>query len=239
MWQAFSRDNGSRSGRSAGLITPPGFAGCRLLRVLLLVGVLVLIHQVGEDLVYVARSHLDSWQVQHRGWLLYAIGFALYALLLSLPFVPGVELGWALMMLLGVEGVIGAYLATLAGLSLSYAVGNRIPLEVIARLLRWLHLFRAAAWLGRLEPLDAAQGLDLLIARAPARIVPHLLRHRYLALVVAFNLPGNILLGGGGGIGLLAGLSRLFTLPKYLLTVCLAVAPVPLLMLVYHNLLTG
>lgn len=37
------------------------------------------------------------------------------------------------MMLLGIEGAIGAYLATLAGLSLSYALGSRIPLGVIAR----------------------------------------------------------------------------------------------------------
>lgn len=239
MWKAFTRDHGRGSGGSAGMITPPGLAGRRMLRVLLLIGVLVLIHQLGKDIVEVARSHLDAWQAQRWGWLLYAIGFALYAVLLSLPFVPGVELGWALMMLLGVEGVIGVYLATLAGLSLSYALGHRIPPGVIARLLRWLHLFRAAAWLVRLEPLDAAQRLDLLIARAPARIVPYLLRHRYLALAVAFNLPGNTLLGGGGGIGLLAGLSRLFTWPGYLLTVSLAVAPVPLLMLVYHNLLTG
>lgn len=238
MWQAFSRDNDSRNGRSAGLITPPGFAGRRLLRGLLLFGVLVLLHQLGEDIMEVARTWLDAWQAQRWGWLLYTIGFALYALLLSLPFVPGVELGWALMLLLGVEGVIGAYLATLAGLSLSYALGSRIPPEVIARLLRWLHLYRAATWLGRLESLDAAQRLDLLIARAPARIVPQLLRHRYLALAVAFNLPGNTLLGGGGGIGLLAGLSRLFTWPEYMLTVSLAVAPVPLLMLLHH-LLTG
>lgn len=59
--------------------------------------------------------------------------------------------------------------------------------------------------------------------------MPRLLRHRYLALAVALNLPGNTLLGGGGGIALMAGLSGLYPMPAYLTTVAIAVAPVPLL----------
>jgi hypothetical protein len=35
----------------------------------------------------------------------------------------------------------------------------------------------------------------------------------------------------GGGIGLIAGMSRLFPFPKYLLLVCVAITPVPLLFL--------
>jgi hypothetical protein len=46
---------------------------------------------------------------------------------------------------------------------------------------------------------------------------------------VALNLPGNTLLGGGGGIALMAGLSGLYPMPAYLTTVAIAVAPVPLL----------
>jgi hypothetical protein len=41
----------------------------------------------------------------------------LYVLLLSLPFVPGVELGIVLMCAFGKEGIIFVYFATVAGLS--------------------------------------------------------------------------------------------------------------------------
>lgn len=58
--------------------------------------------------------------------------------------------------------------------------------------------------------------------------MPFLLRHRHLAIAAALNLPGNAIIGGGGGIGLAAGFSRLVSLPVYVLTVGLAVAPLPL-----------
>jgi hypothetical protein len=45
---------------------------------------------------------------------------------------------------------------------------------------------------------------------------------------VLLNLPGNALLGGGGGIGLIIGMSRLIPFHKYLLLIAVAVAPVPL-----------
>ena len=54
------------------------------------------------------------------------------------------------------------------------------------------------------------------------------LRHRHLMLALLVNLPGNAVIGGGGGILMLSGLSGLFTLPRLLLTLALAVAPVPL-----------
>ena len=63
---------------------------------------------------------------------------------------------------------------------------------------------------------------------APRRLVPFSICHRYLAIAFAFNLPGNALIGGGGGIALLAGLSGLFSLSGYLIAVCIAVLPVPL-----------
>jgi hypothetical protein len=55
-----------------------------------------------------------------------------------------------------------------------------------------------------------------------------LLRYRYLALALAVNLPGNVILCGGGGIALMAGLSRLFDPLPFLLTILLAVLPVPM-----------
>jgi hypothetical protein len=87
---------------------------------------------------------------------------------------------------------------------------------------------RAAAFLKSIEKLDGQQRLQVLIEKAPIRFLPFLLRHRYLSLAVALNLPGNFIVGGGGGIALFAGISRLFSVPAFILTVALAVSPVPL-----------
>ena len=54
-------------------------------------------------------------------------GGILYVLLLSLPFVPGVELGVLLMCAFGKEGIIFVYFATVAGLSLAFLMGRLLP----------------------------------------------------------------------------------------------------------------
>lgn len=52
--------------------------------------------------------------------------------------------------------------------------------------------------------------------------------YRYVALALLINTPGNAMVGGGGGLSFAAGLSDVFTLPKFLLTISIAVLPVPL-----------
>jgi hypothetical protein len=61
--------------------------------------------------------------------------------------------------------------------------------------------------------------------------VRFLVRHRYLAVAIALNMPGNLMIGDGGGIALAAGFSRLFSLSWFALTVAVAVAPVPIVVL--------
>ena len=51
---------------------------------------------------------------------------------------------------------------------------------------------------------------------APRRLVPWLTRHRAITLIVLINLPGNTLLGGGGGIALVTGLSKLMPVKQFL-----------------------
>jgi hypothetical protein len=82
-----------------------------------------------------------------------------------------------------------------------------------------------------LAPLGPEERLRYLTKSAPSRIVPFLLRHRYLIIGALFNVPGNALIGGGGGIGLIAGMSRLFPFPMYLLLICLAITPGPIIFL--------
>lgn len=160
---------------------------------------------------------------------------ALYVLLMMLPFVPGVEIGLGLMAMFGAKIVPVVYLATVLALTLAFLVGRLVPPRSIAEILGTLRLKRTSDMVRRLEPLDSQQRLEFLLQRASTRIVPFLLRHRFVALAVALNLPGNALIGGGGGICLVAGFSRLFTFPQYMLTVALAVSPVPLAVLLTGN----
>jgi hypothetical protein len=136
-------------------------------------------------------------------------------------------------MILGPRIAVLVYLCTLAALSLSFMVGRLIPEHMLINLLRDLGFDKASRLLVRVEGLDSHQRLSLILDQSPQKLIPFLLRYRYLALIVAVNLPGNIVIGGGGGIALAAGLCRLFSPPAFVLTVAIAIAPVPLAWLMF------
>lgn len=156
------------------------------------------------------------------------IALLIYILLMATPFMPGIEIGLTVMLLLGHKSALLIYLCTLIALSISYLVGKFFPLQLVHRLLKWLYLNRASELVSQLEPLNQTERLSFLQEKAPARFAPFLLKHRYAMIAVLLNLPGNALLGGGGGIGIVVGMSRLIPFHKYLLIISLAVAPVPL-----------
>ena len=91
---------------------------------------------------------------------------------------------------------------------------------------------RAAAALGRLRETEPDTRLRRLEDSVPRWARGWVLRRRYLLLALLVNLPGNSLIGGGGGILIAAGLSRLFRSAPVLLTLVLATAPVPLLLMI-------
>ncbi|MEZ5856051.1 MAG: hypothetical protein R3D67_15375 [Hyphomicrobiaceae bacterium] len=178
-------------------------------------------------------------------WLVVALGFdhlapgrhefdlilaalAIYVVLLAIPFVPGMEISVAIFGALGSAAAMPIYFATVLALSIAFLAGRLIPPRLITRTFRALGLTRAAELVEGMEPLNAQQRLDLVMENAPTRIVPLIVRHRYIALIVALNTPGNAILGGGGGIALAAGLSGIFSLPGFLGAIILAVLPVPL-----------
>lgn len=207
----------------------------RLLKIFIFVAAIVALNLGGNWIL----QQLDFQLFPRHDSLMHAaiLGIAiLYILLMAIPFMPGIELGLALMLLLGHKGALLVYLCTLAALSLSFAVGRLIPTLALIRLLEWLHFGRAGELLRRLEPLDQQQRLDMLYSLAPSRALPLLLRHRYLAVMLLLNLPGNAVIGGGGGIGMAAGISRLFPFPLFVLLIALAVAPVPILF--YFEIIT-
>jgi hypothetical protein len=143
--------------------------------------------------------------------------------------VPGIEIGLAILMMQGAAAAPSVYLATVAGLMLGYAAGYRIPPRWLGGIFADVGLARASAFVERLEQLTPTERLAALRDCLPERLGWLALGWRYLLLALLLNLPGNGLLGGGGGIMLVAGLSGLFRPALTLLTIALAVAPVPLL----------
>lgn len=201
-----------------------------LFKLSLIVGFLLLLNYGGSRVV----DHI-SFQLwpEHEHLIITALWFSIgvYILWMAMPFVPGIELGLALMVMLGSKGVVVVYLCTLVSLSLSFAIGRLIPLKAFARFLGWLHLRKSRDLMLKLALLNPEEKLDFLLGTAPSRIVPYLLKHRYFMIALLLNLPGNALIGGGGGIGLIAGMSRVYSFPRYFLLVSLAITPLPLLFL--------
>ncbi len=203
-----------------------------LVKILLVVALLAAANLIARDYITSLEFEIrpSNEDAVHRTIMFSA---ALYAMLLAIPFVPGVEIGLAMIAMLGPPIAILVYLCTLAGLTLAYVVGRLIPLRVLIHLAHDCHLARTSELLERIAPMSKQEKLEFLIASAPRRIVPWLLRYRYVALAVALNIPGNYLIGGGGGIALFAGISRLFAAPAFLCTIVLAVAPVPLAVMLF------
>jgi hypothetical protein len=155
-------------------------------------------------------------------------GGIIYSLLLSLPFVPGVELGILLMCTFGKEGIVFVYLATVAGLSLAFLIGRLVPRRWIDSGLERLGDSRSCSS----QSDEIEKMADCMSAgrkHIPSWLKSYLVKYRYLTIAVLINLPGNYILGGGGGISIACGTSRRISWKGFLVTVALAVSPVPLL----------
>jgi hypothetical protein len=208
---------------------PPGdrsIAGIGL-RIAALIGFVLLaswgVHGVREALDLQIMP--SNEQQVHRAIM---IGALAYVGLLSIPFVPGAEIGLAMLAAFGAGIAPLVYVATVLALGLSYSLGLLLPAPFLARLLGSLRLRRAADLVVRAAPLSREERLAMLLDGAPPRMMALALRRRYVALTLALNIPGNALIGGGGGIALLAGLSGIFAPLPTLLAFAVAVSPVPL-----------
>lgn len=152
----------------------------------------------------------------------------------AIPFVPGLEIGIGLMVIFGAKMAVLVYASLVVALTMSYLVGRFVPAKRVAAVFGYFGLSKARDLVLRLAPLDSAARIDVLTAQAPRRLVPALLCHRYAALLILFNLPGNSVIGGGGGIAF--GLSGLYTLPGFLSALVIAAVPVPMFILVTKHL---
>lgn len=159
-----------------------------------------------------------------------------YVLLMAVPFVPSVEIGLALIFMIGVDIVPIVYVSTILALVLSFGIGRLVPEPMLARGFAAIGLRRAAALVARLQPKSREARLADLTAHLPGRVAPWLLRHRHLAIAAVLNIPGNNLIGGGGGIALAAGMTRLVSFPAFVATVAIGTSPLPIVFLVMDAL---
>lgn len=154
-------------------------------------------------------------------WVL-LVTSTLYALALAVPFLPAVELGWMVMAALGTPAIFAIWLATPIGLLVAFTLGF------------WM---REWPWVERLQSRFRRRLADAEAtgtgpgARALRFADRHIVSHPYWVLVVLVNLPGNWLIGGGGGIGILAGASGLYHPLRYFLVLIPATGVVATLML--------
>ncbi len=153
----------------------------------------------------------------------------LQSVLIAIPFVPGAEVGFLLLALCGAQLALEVYAAAVAGLLLAFGAGRAVPRRSAERLLARLRLDAAAEAVAALarEGEAPAPGSAAPLRRLLSRLLGRLLSHRCLCLVLLINTPGNTLLGGGGGIAMAAGMSRLFSVRQFVASVLVAVAPVP------------
>lgn len=203
----------------------------RIVKLLLLFAAIVMLNYGGGWLAHQVNFQLYP---RHEPMLhvIILVSFGLYILFMTLPFMPGIEVGLTLMLFLGGKGVFLVYLCTLIALSISYAVGRKIPPDIFARMLGWFYLVKARNLVLEMKDMSRNERLNFLQQKAPSKIAPHLLKHRYLAIAILLNLPGNALIGGGGGIALIAGMSGIITYPRYLLLIAVAISPVPIMIII-------
>jgi hypothetical protein len=182
---------------------------------------------LGRQLLEITWPYFHPAHGASLHWMI-AAAVVVYAVVMAVPFVPAAEIGLTLLLLFGPQVALLVYLSTVSALMLPYLIGRAVRPDLCARALGFFGLRRVSDLAQHLATLDANARLELLLAQTPERFVPALLRHRYLALAVVLNLPGNTLLGGGAGIALCAGICGLYPAHGFVVAVAIAVAPMPI-----------
>jgi hypothetical protein len=151
-----------------------------------------------------------------------------YALLITIPFMPGIEIGIALLLLEGASIAPYVYLATMSGLFLAFLIGKWVPLKLLHNTFRDLRMRRACKMIAEIERTPKDERLLRLQTKLPKPLALIAVRYRYVLIGALVNVPGTFAIGGGGGILMLAGLLRLFHWSGIILTLAIATLPVPL-----------
>jgi hypothetical protein len=161
------------------------------------------------------------------------MGSVAYIGLLALPFVPGAEIGIAMLTVFGAAIAPLVYAATVLAMMLSYLLGRLLPGTTLVWILSLFRMRKAADLIGRAAALPPKDRLSLLLDGSPPKTVGFALRHRYIALALLVNTPGNAVIGGGGGIMMMAGMSGIFAPVQTFIAIAIAVSPVPIAVFVF------
>lgn len=215
-------------------LTEPGaphwiWPALRMVRRLVLVGAVALLATYLLTVSMDLAERLPDSQSSPMRTLVLVSALAVYALLIATPFVPGIEIGLALLLLHGAAIAPAVYGATLAGLVLAYLLGRYMTEGALPRLLFDLRLHRAGRYVHRITQMSLPAREKELEKRMPRWLAIPFVRHRYVSLALLLNLPGNVVIGGGGGLMIMAGLSRIYRPVRTLATIAIAVLPVPLM----------
>jgi hypothetical protein len=199
----------------------------------ILVGLFVLVNVGGGMLVKQVAGPVAEGDFMFN--LAGVLMLALYAVLLAIPFFPGIEIGLSLLIAHGSAAALPVYAATICGLLIAYGIGVLLSDKVSCKFMMKLGLTRACLFVDEIKLMNREQRLHRLQQALPEWAGRWFLGHRSIVLALLLNLPGNSLIGGGGGIAMLAGLSRTFSTMQFVLTIALATLPVPLSFLFFEG----
>jgi len=122
-----------------------------------------------------------------------------YALLLAIPFMPGVEVGIALLLMKCADIAPFVYAATLLGLFIAFSIGQNVPLKWLQSFFQDLRMLRVCRWLDRMQNSARDDRLERLTERLPSWLWRIVVAYRYVSIGILINLPGSFAIGGGAG----------------------------------------
>lgn len=157
-----------------------------------------------------------------------------YALLLAIPGVPGLEVGVVIIALFQELGIFVMWGCTVVGLNIAFLLGRRLPRARLEQLLKPKDLDES-----KLPDFVLGETDTITLVLERNAVGRWLLRRtgrpggwrRYLLIGALLNMPGNFIIGGGGGIGMFAGTSHDLNWAPFLLTTVIAAAIIPTLAL--------
>ena len=209
----------------------PNLFDTKLAKFAALLVVILLLNTGGAWLA--ALANVQIWP-EHLGMieLIWATMAVAYVVLMSMPFVPGIEVGLVLMFMLGDGGILLIYLATQLSLSISFWLGQMVPAEKLAQALSFFGFSKMADLLKQSQAVTCDQRAYWLSEHFDSRIGRWLANHQGVSLAILINMPGNSFIGGAGGLSMLMGSTGLICYRHFVAVLAVATAPVPLMLAV-------
>ena len=136
----------------------------------------------------------------NNNMVLMALILLAYSLLLAIPYIPSAEIAFCLLLVLGIESAYVVYLSTIFGLFLPYCFGRYWSEKHDTQIEGVIAGSRFLKRVNTMSPI--------------------------LSLILLLNMPGNTILGGGGGIAAVYGSFKIISPLEYLLSISIAALPI-------------